>query len=111
MFLVITYSRSARSSLRNVTRAHEETTVRHFGRAALLAGTAFGAFQVCRLREKHGRDVQVERVEPFVPRDVPDDVRDAATAYEARDRPSVPYRQFASGTDLPDPETLREQDV
>jgi len=111
VFLVITYSRSARSSLRNVTRAHEETTVRHFGRAALLAGTAFGAFQACRLREKHGRDVQVERVTPFVPEDVPADVRQAASAYEDRDRPSVPYRQFASGTDLPEPSALREREL
>jgi hypothetical protein len=111
VFLVITYSRSARSSLRNVTRAHEETTVRQFGRAALLAGTAFGAFQVCRLREKHGRDVQVERVAPFVPEDVPRDVREAATAYEERDQPSIPYRQFAAGTDLPDPSALREREV
>ncbi|WP_018256988.1 DUF7855 family protein [Halomicrobium katesii] len=111
MFLVITYSRSARSSLRNVTRAHEETTVRQFGRAALLAGTAFGAFQACRLREKHGRDVQVERVEPFVPADVPADVRDAAEAYEDRDQPSVPYRQFSAGTDHPGPSALRERDL
>lgn len=111
MFLVITYSRSARTSLRNVTRAHEETTVRHMGRAALLAGTAFGAFQALRLREKHGRDVQIERVEPFVPEDVPEDVRSAATAYEGREKATVPYRQFASGTDHPDPARLRDREV
>lgn len=111
MFLVITYSRSARTSLRNVTRAHEETTVRQFGRAALLAGSAFGAFQALRLREKHGRDVQVERVEPFVPEDVPDDVREAATVYEAREKATVPYHQFASGRALPSPRELREIDL
>lgn len=111
MFLVITYSRSARTSLRNITRAHEETTVRHLGRAALLAGTEFGAFQALRLREKHGRDVQIERVEPFVPEDVPAEVREAAATYEARETATIPYRQFASGRDLPDPGTLREQDV
>jgi len=111
VFLVITYSRSARTSLRNVTRAHEETTVRQFGRAAVFAGTAFGAFQALRLREKHGRDVQVERIEPFVPEDVPVGVRDAAAAYEGRETATIPYRQFASGRDLPDPDTMREQDV
>lgn len=111
MFLVITYSRSARTSLRNITRAHEETTIRQLGRAALLAGTAFGAFQALRLQEKHGQDVQIERVEPFVPEDVPADVRDAAATYEARETATVPYRQFASGTDLPGPKTLRERDA
>jgi len=111
VFLVITYSRPARTSLRNVTRAHEETTVRQFGRAALLAGSAFGAFQALRLREKHGRDVQVERVEPFVPEDVPADVREAAAAYEDREKATVPYRQFASGRELPTPGELREIDL
>lgn len=111
MFLVVTYSRSARASLRNVTRAHEETTVRHLGRAAILAGTAFGAFQALRLQEKHGHDVQIERIEPFVPEDVPGEVREAAAAYEARETASVPYRQFAAGTDHPGPEALREQDL
>ncbi|PSP92694.1 hypothetical protein BRC91_12695 [Halobacteriales archaeon QS_4_62_28] len=109
MFLVITYSRAARRSLRNVTRAHEETTIRHLGRAALLDGTAFGAFQVLRLQEKHGGDVQIERVEPFVPADVPSDVRQAARQYEDRDHPSIPYRQFASGRDHPDPGQLRDR--
>lgn len=111
MFLVITFSRAARTSLRNVTRAHEATTVRQLGRAALLAGTAFGAFQALRLREKHGRDVQIERVEPFVPEDVPADVRDAATTYEAREKATVPYRQFASGTELPSPASLRNREI
>lgn len=111
MLLVITYSRTARRSLRNVCRAHEDSVVRRFGRAALLESTAFGAFQALRLREKHDLDVQVERVEPFVAGDVPDAVREAAVAYENRDQPSVPYRQFAAGTDHPDPETLRERDV
>lgn len=111
MFLVITYSREARQSLRNVTRSHEATTVRQFGRAALLAGTEFGAFQALRLREKHGRDVQIERIAPFVPADLPESVRNAATAYENRDTPSVPYRQFAAGRELPGPERLRERDV
>lgn len=111
MLLVITYSRAARQSLRNVCRGHEDCVVRRFGRAALFESTAFGAFQALRLREKHGLDVQVERVEPFTPGDVPDGVREAAAAYENRDTPSVPYRQFAAGTDHPDPDVLRERDV
>lgn len=111
MLLVITYSRAARQSLRNVCRAHEDSVVRRFGRAALLEATEFGAFQALRLQAKHGIDVQVERVEPFVESDVPERVREAATAYENRDQASVPYRQFASGTDHPSPESLRETDV
>jgi hypothetical protein len=111
VLLVITYSRAARRTLRNVCRAHEGTTVRRFGRAALLAGTEFGAFQALRMREKHGADVQVERVEPFVPADVPDRVREAAAAYEARDAPSTPYRRFAAGTDHPAADAMRERDL
>lgn len=111
MFLVITYSRDARQTLRNVCRAHEDCIVRRFGRAALFEATAFGVFQALRLQEKHGIDIQIERVEPFVPNDVPASVREAASAYEDRDHPSVPYRQFAAGTDHPTPESLRERDV
>ncbi len=111
MFLVITYSRAARPSLRNVSRAHEDDVVRHFGRAALFEGTGFGAFQALRLREKHGLDVQVERVAPFAESDLPDPVCRAAREYEDRDSASTPYRQFAAGTDLPGPEELRGRDV
>ena len=111
MLLVITYSRAARRTLRNVCRAHEDCVVRRFGRAALFEATAFGAFQALRLQEKHGLDVQTERVEPFVDSDVPASVREAATAYEARDQASVPYRQFAAGTDHPTPESMRSRDV
>lgn len=111
MLLVITYSRAARQSLRNVCRAHEDCVVRQFGRAALFEATAFGAFQALRLREKHGLDVQLERVEPFVESEVPASVREAAAAYEDRDAPSLPYRQFAAGTDHPTPESMRERDV
>lgn len=107
----MTYSRAARRTLRNVCRRHEETVVRSFGRAALLDGSAFAAFQALRLREKHGLDVQVERVEPFVPGEVPASVREAASAYECRDEPSVPYRQFAAGTDHPSPESLRDREL
>jgi hypothetical protein len=111
MLLVITYSRAARRTLRNVCRAHEELVIRRFGRAALFAATGLGAFQALRLREKYGVDVQIERVEPFVASDVPESVRDAAAAYEGRENPSLPYRQFAAGTRYPAPATLREQDV
>ena len=111
MLLVITYSRAARQTLRNVCRAHEDSVVRSFGRAALFEATAFGAFQALRLREKHPLDVQLERTEPFVASDVPAGVREAATAYEDRDHPSTPYRQFAAGTTHPTPESMRERDV
>lgn len=111
MLLVITYSRTARQTLRNVCRAHEDAVVRRLGRAALLEATGFGAFQALRMRAKHGVDVQVERVEPFVASDVPADVREAASAYEDRETAAVPYRQFAAGTDHPSPASLREKDV
>jgi len=112
MLLVVTYSREARASLRNVCRAHEGTVVRRFGRAALLEATAFGAFQALRLREKHGGDVQVERTRPFNEFAAVDrDVRAAAAAYEDRDRPATPYERFAAGTDHPDPDDLRGRDL
>lgn len=111
VLLVVTYSRAARRTLRNVRRSHEETVVRHFGRATLLEGSEFAAFQALRLREKHGVDVQIERVERFDPADVPSRVREAATAYEARERPALPYRQFAAGSDHPDPDSLRGADL
>lgn len=107
MLLVVTYSRPARRDLRNVCRAHESCVVRQFGRAALLAFTGLGALQALRLREKHGLDVQLERVEPFEPTDVPAEIREAARAYENRDQDATPYRQFAAGRDLPALEELR----
>ncbi|MFB6222618.1 MAG: hypothetical protein ABEH86_02965 [Haloarcula sp.] len=111
MLLVVTYSRAARRDLRNVCQSHENCTVRQFGRAALFSRTEFGAFQVLRLREKHGLDVQIERVEPFEPSDVPDHVREAAQRYEARQEPATPYERFAAGRDLPDPEQLQGVDL
>ncbi|WP_254272731.1 hypothetical protein [Haloarcula marina] len=111
MLLLVTYSRSARRDLRNVCRAHEECVVRRFGHAALLAATEFAAFQALRLHEKHGLDVQLERVRPFEPSDAPDHVRTAASAYEERDCPSTPYAQFAAGRDLPAPGQMRGTDL
>lgn len=111
MLLVVTYSRAARRDLRNVCRAHETCVVRQFGRAAMFAWTGLGALQALRLREKHGLDVQLERVEPFEPTDVPEAIREAARAYEDRDRKSTPYRQFAAGRDLPAPEDLRGEEL
>lgn len=111
MLLVVTYSRGARRDLRNVCRAHEGCVVRQLGRAALLEWTEFGAFQALRLHEKHGLDVQLERVVPFEPADAPEHVREAASAYEARDHPSTPYERFASGRDLPDPAAMRGEDL
>jgi hypothetical protein len=111
VLLVVTYSREARRTLRNVCRSHEETVVRGFGRAALLEGSEFGAFQALRMREKHGVDVQIERVARFDPADVPERVREAAAAYEARETKSLPYRQFAAGTDHPDPDAMRGREL
>lgn len=112
MLLVATYSRAARTSLRNVCRSHEETAVRQFGRAALLAETEFGAFLALRLREKHGEDVQIERTEQLNEfAAVPESVREAATAYEERDHRSTPYPKFAAGTEHPDPEAMQDREL
>lgn len=112
MLLVIGYSRAARQTLRNVCDAHDETVVRRFGRAVLLRDTELGAFLACRLRAKHGGDVQVERTRAFNEfRDAPDDVREAAEAYEDRDDASTPYRKFAAGTDHPDPGEMRDTEL
>lgn len=112
MLLVVTYSRAARTALRNVCRAHEESVVRRFGRAALLEGTGKGAFLACRLRQRHPDDVQVERTRPFNEfADAPDDVREAAAAYESRAAKHTPYAKFAAGTDHPDPDDLRQREL
>lgn len=112
MLLVITYSRTARRDLRNVRRAHDECVVRHFGRATLLAGTEFAAFQALRLREKHGTAVQVEWTEPFNEYErVREDVREAVQAYENRAEPATPYGKFAASRDLPDPDAMREREL
>lgn len=112
MLLVIAYSRPARRSLRNVCRAHEETVVGQFGRVALLEATEFGAFQALRLREKHGEEIQLERTVPFNEfESVRPAVREAARAYEARGTPSLPYRQFVSGGDYPEPSEMKEREL
>lgn len=108
MLLVIAYTRAARTSLRNVARAHEESVVRRFGRVALFEATEFGAFQALRLREKHGEAIQVERTRPFNEFEaVRPAVREAARAYEDRETAAVPYDRFADGRDLPPPETMK----
>ncbi len=112
MLLVVTYSQAARGTLRNVCRTHEETVVRRFGRAALFAETEFGAFLALRLRAKHGADVQLERTAPFNEfAAVRDEVREAATAFEARTESSTPYAKFAAGTTHPAPDALREREL
>lgn len=112
MLLVIAYSREARQSLRNVCRAHDETVRRQFGRVALLAETEYGAFQAVRLRAKHGEAIQVERTAPFNEfAGVPEDVRAAARAYENRETKALPYPAFASNTDHPDAETMKETEL
>ena len=112
MLLVVTYSRAARGTLRNVCRAHEGSVVRRFGRAALFEATELGAFLALRLRAKHGADVQVERTRPLNEfAEVPERVRSAATAYEDRDAASTPYAKFASGTDHPSPAAMRDSEL
>ncbi|MFB6184269.1 MAG: hypothetical protein ABEI96_06905 [Haloarculaceae archaeon] len=112
MLLVVTYSRDARQTLRNVCRRHEDCVVTRFGRAALFEETALAALQALRLREKHDLDVQVELTRPFNEfADVDDAIRTAATAYENRPEPSTPYAKFAAGTDHPDPETLAGREL
>lgn len=108
MLLVVSYSRAARNSLRNVCRSHDATTVRRFGRAALLEETELGGFLALRLREKHGGDIQIERTRALNEfEEVPDGVREAATAFESRESPSTPYTKFAVGTDHPSAATMR----
>lgn len=112
VLLIVTYSRSARQTLRNVCTAHEGSVVRRFGRAALLEATELGAFLALRLREKHGEDVQIERTVPLNEfSDVPNSVRRAARAYENREHPSTPYHKFAAGTEHPSPETMRDGEL
>jgi hypothetical protein len=111
MLLVVAHSRAARRDLRNVCRSHEGCVVQQFGRAALLSGTEFAAFQALRLQEKHDLAVQIERVEPFERPDVPSHVADAARAYEHREEPATPYARFASGRDLPAPEAMRGESL
>lgn len=112
MLLVVTYSRAARRDLRNAVRAHEDTVVRQFGRAALLEATEFGAFLALRLRVTHEAAVQVERTRPLSPhRDVPEAVREAAAAYANRETPSTPYARFAAGRDLPTQERLKGREL
>ena len=112
MLLVVTYSKAARQTLRNVCNSHDETVVQRFGRAALFEATHLGAFLALRLRAKHAGDVQVERTAPFNEfADAPDAVREAATAYEDREQPSTPYAKFAAGTDHPDPDAMADAEL
>lgn len=109
MYLVIGYSQRARASIRNAAQNHPESVVRRFGRVVLVADSEFGAFLACRFRAEFGADVQVERLEPFVPeQDVPDRVRVAARQYADRSSKSTSYTAFAAGTDHPDPASLKE---
>lgn len=108
MLLVIAYSSAARQSLRNICTVNPEAVIRRFGRVAVFCETELGALLALRLYEKHGTDVQIERTEPLNEfRDVPDHVRDAASAYEQREHRSTPYAAFVAGTPHPDVEELR----
>jgi len=110
--LVVTYSEAARTGLRNLCRHHEEPVVRRFGRAALLEATEYAAFLAVRLRESHGGAVQIERTEPFNEFVALDEaVREAAVAYADREAKSTPYVAFAAGSDHPDPEVMRGEEL
>jgi len=112
VLLVVTYSEAARTGLRNLCRHHEEPVVRRFGRAVLLEATEYAAFLAVRLRESHGGDVQIERTEPFnefVTLDA--SIREAAAAYADRDVKATPYAAFAAGSEHPDPEVMRGEEL
>ncbi|AFK17967.1 hypothetical protein E6P09_04240 [Haloferax mediterranei ATCC 33500] len=112
MLLVVTYSQAARTTLRNICRSHEDVVVRRLGRAALFDETELAAFLALRLREKHDADVQIERTAPFNEfTTVPESVREAAEAYEARDSPATPYSKFATGTDYPSASEMRDREL
>ncbi|KAB1197509.1 MULTISPECIES: hypothetical protein [Haloferax] len=112
MLLVVTYSQAARTTLRNICRTHEEAVVRRLGRAALFEETELAAFLALRLREKHDGDVQIEQTTPFNEfAAVPDSVREAAEAYEARESPATPYSKFATGTDHPSAAEMRDREL
>lgn len=112
MLLVITYTRSARNSLRNVRRTHEDVVVRWFGRSALFAATELGAFHGLRLQKKHPEAVQIERTRPFNEyQEVPERVRDAVAAYTKREHTTTPYSAFAVGRDLPDIASMARREL
>ena len=112
MLLVITYTRAARQTLRNICDAHEDVVVRSFGRAALFEVTEFGAFQALRLREKHGDAVEIQQTTPFNEFETTrEPIREAARAYENRETPAVPYERFAAGRDHPNPGTMRGSEL
>lgn len=112
VLLVVTYSSSARTGLRNLCRRHEGSVVRRFGRAALLDATEYAAFLALRLREAYGGDVQIERTEPFNEFAALDEsIREAASAYADRDAKSTPYTAFAAGTEHPDPDAMRGEEL
>ena len=112
VLLVIAHTRPARQTLRNVSRAHDDSVVGSFGRAVLFEPTAFSAFQAVRLREKHGEAIQVERTRPFNEFvSVSEDVREAARRYESREHPAVPYDRFAKGTELPGSDEMKATEL
>jgi hypothetical protein len=107
VLLVVTYSKAARRSLRNVCRTHEEVVVRRFGRAVLFEGTELGGFLALRLREKHPGEVAIERTKPLDTAAVPERVSEAARAYEDRPNPNTSYAAFAAGSAHPSIEAMR----
>ncbi|MFW5973958.1 MAG: hypothetical protein ACOCPZ_01080 [Natrialbaceae archaeon] len=111
-FLTVADEESARRTLRNTCNAYEDAVVHRFGGAAAFEPTEFGAFLAFRLREKHGDAVRVVRTVPVDPQREPfRRAHEAAVAFERREHESTPYPKFASGTDHPQPEEMRDRDL
>ncbi|XVH32944.1 hypothetical protein ACNS7O_07100 [Haloferacaceae archaeon DSL9] len=112
MILVVAYSRTARTDLRNTCRRHDSCVVRAFGRVALFEETEWAAFHLLRLRTRHETDIQLEWTTPFNEfKLVSAETRRAVEAYETRADKYTPYRTFAAGTEHPTPEALRERSL
>lgn len=111
MLLLITYSRDARQTLRNVCRLHEDVVRRRVGKAVLFEPTHLAAFFAMRVREKHPGQVQIHRTRPLKPEDVPTVVARAARRYERRSDPHTPYSAFATGRDLPTLSSMADREL
>ncbi len=111
-FLVVADSPDARRTLWNTCNAYEAAVVRRFGRAVVFEATELGAFLAFRLRVKHGDAVHLARVAPIdEQRGAFGRAREAAVAFEGREHESTPYPKFASGTEYPMPEEMRDREL
>ncbi len=110
MLLAIAYSKSARETVRNMTQNYPEQIVHSHGRVVAFKETELSAFLVLRLRAKHGDSVLVHETETFNEFErVEKPIRDAARAYETRDKKHLPYHVFVAGTSHPTIEEMNTQ--